>query len=398
MVSAWHAIRRNAETSQQERTKLTARKFGENLPANLRKLQTRLLNGYRFDLAYGATPPKGGGKPGKRPIVVAPLEDRIVQRAILDVLQDAHEIEGVQRVLQTPTSIGGIKGRGVEHAIKLFQERVEAGDHYVAGSDISGFFTKIPRANVIEFLKTQRVELEFVSLVERALSVELSNAEKLSEDDRKLFPTGPYGVAQGCPLSALAGNIVLEEFDQKMNGRGITCVRYIDDFIVIGKSKQAVLKAMSAAKAHLSLLDMNIYDPIESPSKAFFCKIGDPKVFLGYKLIPGVYPPSDAACNNLMNRIASLIASGQTAISKAVTGRALTSQDRCYVQTLYAIDNTLKGWRASLRVSNCPEVFSQLDIQIDRRLSDFRAFYLSKTARGTASQQRRALKVQLLSE
>src|SRR5690606_11866803 len=101
----WHAIRRNAETSQQESTKQKARRFGENLPMNLRKLQDRLLKGYLFELAYGATPPKGAGKPGKRPIVVAPLEDRIVQRAILDVLQDAQEIRGIQRVLRTPTSI-----------------------------------------------------------------------------------------------------------------------------------------------------------------------------------------------------------------------------------------------------------------------------------------------------
>src|SRR5690554_2864905 len=56
LVAAWHAIRRNAETSQQETTKLKARKFGENLPTNLRKLQDRLRRGYRFDKAYGATP------------------------------------------------------------------------------------------------------------------------------------------------------------------------------------------------------------------------------------------------------------------------------------------------------------------------------------------------------
>lgn len=91
MIAAWHAIRRNAETSQQDATKQKARKFGENLPANLRKIQDRLFKGYNFEPAYGATPPKAGGKPGKRPIVVAPLEDRIVQRALLDVLQGARE-------------------------------------------------------------------------------------------------------------------------------------------------------------------------------------------------------------------------------------------------------------------------------------------------------------------
>ncbi|HYI47537.1 MAG TPA: reverse transcriptase domain-containing protein [Allosphingosinicella sp.] len=398
LVGAWHAIRRNAETSQQEATKQKARRFGENLPANLRDLQSRLLSGYRFTKAYGATPPKGPGKVGKRPIVVAPLEDRIVQRAILDVLQGAREIAGVQRVLDTPTSIGGIPGRGVDHAIKLFDEQVSAGDRFVAGSDISGFFTKIPRSGVIDFLKREAVEPDFLKLVEDALTVELANADRLSADDRKLFPTGDDGVAQGCPLSALAGNIILENFDQQMNSRGITCIRYIDDFIVMGKTRQGVRRAMSAAKSLLAGLDMDIYDPATSPNKAFEGPIGCPHVFLGYILLPGIYPPSDAACEKLMAQLGILIAQGQQSISKAVTDRTLTSRDRCYAQTLVAIDQTVRGWRGSFQSSNCPAEFEKLDQQIDRRLMDFRAFFLAKMAKRSPARQRRALRVQLLAE
>ncbi|MGI4881487.1 MAG: hypothetical protein ACRYG4_28835 [Janthinobacterium lividum] len=168
LVGAWHAIRRNAETSRQEATKRRAREFGEDLVVNLRKLQKRLETGYVFAKAHGATPPKGGGKAGKRPIVVAPLEDRIVQRAILDVLQDATELTGVQAVLACPTSIGGIRGRGVDTALQLFQERVEAGDRYCAGSDIAAFFTQIPRGDVIDFLNNEGVEAAFVQLVDNA--------------------------------------------------------------------------------------------------------------------------------------------------------------------------------------------------------------------------------------
>ncbi|CAN7207472.1 reverse transcriptase domain-containing protein [Bosea sp. LjRoot9] len=376
---------------------MKARKFGENLPTNLRKLQDRLRDGYRFAKAYGATPPKGGGKPGKRPIVVAPLEDRIVQRAILDVLQDAEEIAGVQRVLQTPTSIGGIRGRGVDHAITLFDERVKAGDLFIAGSDIAGFFTKIPKPQVIEFLKRESIESEFVKLIEDALAVELTNIDKLSEEDRRLFPTGDDGVAQGCPLSALAGNIVLENFDREMNKKGITCIRYIDDFIVTGKSLKSVREAMGLAQRILSELKMDIYDPVKSPTKAFVGVVGDPHIFLGYKLLPGIYPPSDAASDKLMSQIHVLIANGQRAISKAVTDRPLTSQDRCYAQTLVAIDHTIRGWRASFKSSDCPDVFDGLDMTIDRRLRDFRSFFVSKLARRTRTQQRRALRVQLLS-
>ncbi|MAB44452.1 MAG: hypothetical protein CL574_08390 [Altererythrobacter sp.] len=179
LVAAWHAIRRNAETSQQLLTKQRARKFGENLPANLRKIQRQLHKGYKFSKAHGALPPKGNNKLGKRPIVVAPLPDRIVQRAILDVLQSERSSVGVQRVLSTPTSIGGIPGRGVDSAIELFQARVDAGDQYIAGSDIKNFFTKIPRLKVLAFLKEDGLDEDFIGLVADALSVELENADRM---------------------------------------------------------------------------------------------------------------------------------------------------------------------------------------------------------------------------
>lgn len=398
LFGAWQAIRRNAETSQQEKTKIAARKFGDDLPANLRAISDRLHAGYSFAKAHGATPPKGKGKAGKRPIVVALLEDRIVQRAILDVLQDAKEIEAVQRILMTPTSIGGIRGRGVDHAINLFKSCVEAGDKFIAGSDISGFFQRIPPAQVVAFLNESGVEPDFVQLVQRALTVELKNEDKLSKEDRAMFPTDEEGVAQGCPLSALAGNIVLAEFDKRMNQEQITCIRYIDDFLVVGRSLEAVQTAMNTAKGILAGLKMDIYDPVEAPNKAFIGRIGEPHVFLGYELLPGTFPPSPVAREKLMSRITALIRQGQRSISKAVTDRPLTSLDKCYAQTLVAIDHAIQGWRGSFRSSKCPQVFRELDALIDRRLLDFRSFYLQKLTKRTPAQQRRAMRVSLLAD
>ncbi|MBA3941147.1 MAG: hypothetical protein C0520_08055 [Sphingopyxis sp.] len=398
LVSAWHEIRRNAETSQTEQTKQAALRFGENLPRKLRQLQDRLRDGYEFSPAFGATPPKGKGKTGKRPIVVAPLEDRIVQRAILDVLQDAKEVPDVQAVLATKTSIGGIRGRGVDHAIQIFAERVEAGDKYAAGSDISGFFQKIRPRDVVTFLIKAGVERDFVELVKDALTVELINESQLSSEDRALFPTGEDGVAQGCPLSALAGNIVLHEFDERMNDRGITCIRYIDDFIIVGKSRRSVEAAMKAAKVLLAKLNMDIYDPATSPKKAFSGPIDTGHEFLGYQLIPGRYPPSKASAEKFLAGIGGLINEGKRSIKKAVADRKLNSRDRCYVQTLASVDNAIGGWRGSFKSSVNSDDFVQLDDLIDRRLHDFRKFYLQHLANQPSRRQRRALGVRLLSE
>lgn len=396
LMGAWHAIRRNAETSRQETTKRRAREFGEDLVVNLRKLQSRLEAGYIFAKAHGATPAKAGGKPGKRPLVVAPLEDRIVQRAILDVLQDADELPMVQAVLSCRTSIGGIRGRGVDTGLKLFEQRIEAGDRYCAGSDIAAFFTKIPRQAVFDFLTNAGAEHEFVHLLEKALTVELANEDSLSAADRKLFPTGPDGVAQGCPLSALAGNIVLRDFDARMNERGVTCIRYIDDFVLLGTTEGAVTKAMASAGEMLAAYGMTIYDPDRAPTKAFRGVIGEPHEFLGHELRPGSYPPASGPREKLMAQIAVLISEGQRSIDKAARGRQLQSQDRCYAQTLVAIDNTVRGWRGSFRTSNCPDVFAAMDKEIDRLLEGFQGYYRARMAKMTRAQQRQAMKVTLL--
>lgn len=398
LVRAWHAIRRNAETSRTNSTKQEARDFGQELPKNIRRIQDRLRRGYKFEKAFGATPAKGGGKVGKRPIVVAPLADRIVQRAILDVLHDAAELTRVQAVLSTPTSIGGIRGRGVDDAIALFDKSYREGARFVAGSDISGFFTKIPRQKVVDVLRADTDEEPFLELLDSALKVELSNADTLSDDDRKLFPTGVDGVAQGCPLSALAGNIVLEAFDKQMNepGRGITCIRYIDDFILIGRSQAQVLKAMQSAKAHLAGLGMDIYEPATDPKKAFCGPIGEPHDFLGYEIVPGQYRPSQAACDRLVGRVDALLKEGRLTIRRVVSGKRLTPQDLCYVQTIAAIDNTVRGWRGSFRSTVCKDVFDHLDRTIERRLNDFEAFFRSHTAKSSQGVRRRALGVSLL--
>ncbi|MGO4835201.1 hypothetical protein AB4144_23395, partial [Rhizobiaceae sp. 2RAB30] len=140
------------------------------------------------------------------------------------------------------------------------------------------------------------------------------------------------------------------------------------------------------------------YDHLTNPNKAFFGSVGDGHAFLGYKLLPGRYPPAETACKNLANKVHLLIKNGQASIDKALSGRALNGHDRCYAQTLVAIDQTLQGWRKSFQITNCPETFDSLDRQIDRRLDDFRRFYLDKTARLTSTQRRKAVRVHLLSD
>lgn len=399
LVGAWHAIRRNAETSQTASTKEKAREFGHDLPKNLRKLQDKLRKGYKFAPAHGAALSKGPGK-GKRPLVIAPLPDRIIQRAILDVLQQSPELTEVKAVLETPTSIGGIPGRGVDCAIKLIEEAWNSGCRFAAGSDIKGFFTKIPKGQVIEFLAQAVPDASFVDLVEKALTVELENASQMAAEDLHLFPTGPDGVAQGCPLSALAGNIVLRGFDRVMNdpGRGIVCIRYIDDFIILGKKADHVSKAMASARKHLTALDMDIYDHATNPKKAFLGPLSDSPEFLGHTLIRGRYPPAPSAQERLKQSVAALIQDGKKAIDRALSGHTLKSHEKAFGATVVAISNTLKGWKGSFRSSNCPSTFAAIDTWVQQQLGNFHAYLRTHSSGKSAKLKNAALGITPLAE
>lgn len=398
LLAAWQAINRNAETSGSRLTRSAAREFAKDLPANLRRIQERLRKGYKFSKAHGATPAKGKGKSGRRPIVVAPIEDRIVQRAILDVLQSDPDLPNVQAVLQTPTSIGGIPGKGVDHAIELFTQAVNEGATYVAGSDIAGFFTKIDQEEVLSFLEKSGVQPDLVALTRAALTVELSNAEQLTEELRSLFPTGTDGVAQGSPLSALAGNIVLSHFDATMNGRGIICIRYIDDFLLVGRSKDAVQKAMRSAATLLAEKGMGIYNPITNPSKAFAGAIGASFTFLGYDLIPGKYPPAQTSCKKLLEAIEAELSLGRKTIAKIVQRKEIKPAERPMIQSLVQIDRIVRGWRDSHRSSNCPELFRKLDGEIDHRIRSFTRFYRERAQKAENDLRRQAFGVSSLTK
>lgn len=399
LLQAWHAIRRNGETSRSPKTREATRKFGADLPRQLRRIQERLRRSpYIFAPQIGATPEKAKGK-GKRPLVISPLEDRIVQRAILDVLQDANELPKVQEVLATPTSIGGIRGRGVEHAIALIQDaHSQANANFVAGSDISGFFTRISQSEVVSFLREQTDDDEFLDLFASALRVELVNANQMTPDDLRMFPTDDFGVAQGCPLSAFAGNVALRTFDTKLNGKGIICIRYIDDFILLGKCKEAVAKAFDSASAHLAKMEMSIYRPEERPDKAFFGSIGENFEFLGYQLVPGIYPPAKKNHDQIIESVRMEFDQGRAHILRALHRDIGRKPLQLYAQTLVAVDGLLRAWSGSFRASRCLKTAKEIDEAVNELISGFIAFYKQNVAGREKTDRRRVLGVHVLAD
>lgn len=400
LLRAWRVIRANGERSGNRQTRLAIKAFDENLIANLDNIQRKLKQQqFRFDPALGVTPPKGKNKPGqKRAIVIASVKDRIVQRAILDVIGSYCTAPVVIDLLNTPTSVGGVPGRGIGHALALIESALHHGAGYVIRSDIKNFFPSFPRSNVLDYMRANVHDDAFNNLFERAITVELSNRAALG-DDASLFPLGEDGVAQGSPLSVLAGNVVLREFDAKMNGRGVTCVRYIDDFLILARNRAAAEKALAAGLALLKDLGLQAYSPDDGTGKAAAGLASASYDFLGYKIVRGLNPPSDASCRKLIAKVEEEIMEGKKWISRRAR---LDEPDvrvrQCYLQTLTNIDSILRGWAGAFQHSQSSQSFLALDSRIDVILAAFDLWF-GKTIDGRPGHvHRRAMGMRLLSD
>lgn len=263
---AWAEVRRNGLASKSEETRNEIEQYEAKIETHLGRINKQLRD-QRFSFGKSKAVRLPKKKPGERkakdfrPLVISPVESRIVQRAILETLTTIPEI---QPFIFTPYSFGGIPRRdkhelsAVPGAIQAVLHAKQAGSNYARCADISGFFTAIKKSSVLAIIKDAVSEGPFVRLLEGAITVELSNMASLRENELSRFPINDLGVAQGNALSPLLGNILLYEFDRKMNEGDCHCIRYIDDFMVLGPTEKAVNARFRLAKRMLADLSMKL--------------------------------------------------------------------------------------------------------------------------------------------
>jgi RNA-directed DNA polymerase len=138
---AWSVIYSNGIRSESAITRSEVADFASDAHSELDRIERKLREGtFIFPPAIGiAIKKKTGNK--KRPIVKSPIPSRIVQRAILDVIQKLPEIKSK---FAQHHNFGGIEGVGVPQAIEeAYKASLSHG--YFIRSDIKSFLDKIPR-------------------------------------------------------------------------------------------------------------------------------------------------------------------------------------------------------------------------------------------------------------
>lgn len=396
LYAAWRKVRSSAVVSSSEKIRNEAKDFETRIPGSLLDIQ-RALSRKEFIFApqTGVAKPKAGGK--SRPIVLAPIPNRIVQRALLDTLH--LKVKYVQKVFSVPTSYGGIPNKRVSMAIAAAKTSMLAGAKYHIRSDIPDFFTKISKARVVELIAEHVKCGDTIKLFEHALRTDLGNLDALRRQEiEKLFPIGVQGVAQGSPLSPLVANIYLHEFDLKMNGGGITCLRYIDDFLLLGQDSRAVDGAFKSALRELNALSLDAYSPLTAPEKASRGPATKGVDFLGCTITPGLVQPSRKSRNKFRERIRSDLEVSIRMMKAGANGR-VTNALGTYSGALQNLDRVILGWGKAFSFCHTAAQWAHsIDKDISEALEQFERDTERLLKASDRATQRRIRGVRLLAE
>ncbi|MAP17905.1 MAG: RNA-dependent DNA polymerase [Aurantimonas sp.] len=405
LESAWSVIQRNGRNSKSQDVKLELESFAEDAPTNLRSIKGRLAWGsFEFAPAKGVPISKldeKGKKTGKfRPIVLAPVESRIVQRAILNVLL---KVEPLKPFIQTPYSFGGIQGKrgsqkeraaradsvsAVPAAIQAVLKEIGAGARFVASADIRSFFTRISKDAVTEIVGAAVNDAELMVLFRHAINVELSNMAQLRDKARD-FPIEDIGVAQGNSLSPLLGNIILADFDRLMNEGDCRCIRYIDDFIILAPTKKAATARLRKATSLLAALGMELSP--EKSSKGGI-SIDEGFDFLGINLCPGAVRPSSKAREKLLRTVQSAFDESLKAMRGIEHGQPF-GRESSLSSTLKRVDGIIDGWGKHYWFCNDHQTLKNLDHRIEGFIRRYLGEYAAIRRGIAASSHQRILGV-----
>lgn len=179
--------------------------------------------------------PKPDG--GVRKLGIPTVIDRTIQQAIAQQLIPLYE------PLFIETSYGYRPNKSAKDAIQKVKEYAEQGYTFAVTLDLSKYFDTLNHEKLINLLRKEVKDERVIQLIKRYLKSGVM-------ENGVVMETGE-GSPQGGNLSPLLANVYLNEFDQEFTRRGVPCIRYADDIVLLAKSRRASERLLESSTKYL---------------------------------------------------------------------------------------------------------------------------------------------------
>jgi len=224
--------------------KETIAHFSKNSETYLHQLIRTIASGHYHPLPLRQIfiPKKTGGW---RELGVPTVRDRIVQHALLNVLQPLLEPQF------EPCSFAYRAGRSHLMAVRQVAQWHIRSYEWVLDADIVHYFDNILRQRLLAEVAERLAAPEVLSLISAWLSVGVLTKEGL------IFPQ--KGIAQGSVISPILANVYLDDFDEIVTATGLKLVRFADDFVVMSRSQNRIIQAKNEVAELLNGMGLQLH-------------------------------------------------------------------------------------------------------------------------------------------